>query len=1631
MGDPSAVMEVPYLFPSLDNETPVFIVNDEEKTIQKQTEGSNNNATSRTSAFTDETLLRGAASVSTIQGRNAVLTTCLLVEKPWILCVALSFTTSQSPVMLQLDLGTEVKSFSNIVKVQAFAVDPWIRLNLVDEYGVIVSIILDAATLTPADTFQVMEIANLLSAGMEDHVAEASLQSSMIAFLSATRLILSLNPFIMTVDLHEEETVVWSKTECLQVMDANHSNPFTKYLSKGVGYVLGQQPNVLVDMNPTSAVCVAANDPSHVFTLHSDGIVRRWKMSIDSLAPCQVFELTVPSLPDSETWRDASHSTVLCARLYRDNFVLAIHILTNGSLSLEDASDCCLSVVHGSVQVHDASSDEQLSLQVPASATSLVGMSFDPSLGRCSLVAFFQCLDQSDLIGSIHATYPPSHVSIVGTQAVLADPAFFLEAVAEDEWARVETLSFYDVLDEGLGMEEVLHQVDSLYLKYLFRPCFPRGTGTALPPSPTHIRRALQKLVKPSGFKTETTPCSIELEVLRAIHEWRAKESRKIISMTPVKKSRPLVAPGTDMAVAQQGGMSLYESLVDEEDDDSDVVFGYADSEIDRDMESRVKSHEARWRQLLLEVWTEEQTDRVALCLAMPESQDAAILIRPGATSIITKASPSTQNALIARLDAVALKLLGAIDEDSSSALELLHIERKVWRVLSEADTALRPSCLIPLQERLTELGRGVMYEAALLEECTALEGALRELQEDELVAGLKTSPFGSDQPGLCALSSLEDSSEQASSGHNPVANSHLRLAASSLSIRSAESARRLLLGRFLVLAELSGRRQIVNTSLLMYLHSVTVSWVFAQQVAMPQTTTSNSAVPSVRFQTLGESPPKKRLSFGNGATSILSSIGIRDSTVSLDKLLISLSQRINLGPASASLAGTTTLLASVAFNASFRFTADSLGENFSFTQLPELGVLAASSGDGIAHPKLALRLLAPFVTLQPGDSPIVVTQREELLSRCLVMTSRTESAEVAADMVHRACELLKFDELDVANLMRRLRILVSHIGDDTRLSGMLLEFIQSAIDQMNDHFSAEERNSMPDYISLWSTLFNTAVAAHQWEKAYVAALNIPELERRTSSFKRLVRAMVDAGALTELIKKCASFGNESMADAHSEVFSKGVDMYAIAAETLAQASVRDLYLIRTIDPQEPLSDYQGALYALHVSQRQWKRAAQALDLRYSNAIKALESGPSGSQLGHSQAVAREGLIIDDLVLAAVGCCNAVDLIRDSDSKFIVSGEYLPHPLTLRKLSDNENGGAKRSLAGQNENIGPTENEGTGNRLDRFMSLSQLEMRAVRSEALRALFQDASTEPSFVKANFCAQDTSRGVDRIITDELFARGYYQHGLAMAKAMHKVHGSSTEGRDIFHECLTYMMSTYLVPLAVDRSHSPPRPTLAQLHSALGGLGDSESTPVIVGGRSKKVSSLARSDIRHAAMALLTSLTTTFTTAENPVAIEVADSLLEAQGNTVPLPLWLEQFLIKGTSTNSEAPGLFAGRQQKNSRDYLGDPSALLNLYTTRGMYQPAFASIAAVLSSQDESAAPSRLPEKGSIDYVPYDKIDILWNLSEIALTRGDFDAEEKQRLLESRGLMEHSLERHFDLLKISEEGQTSARALSAA
>ena len=122
------------------------------------------------------------------------------------------------------------------------------------------------------------------------------------------------------------------------------------------------------------------------------------------------------------------------------------------------------------------------------------------------------------------------------------------------------------------------------------------------------------------------------------------------------------------------------------------------------------------------------------------------------------------------------------------------------------------------------------------------------------------------------------------------------RLAAASLVVRSADSARRLFFGRFLVLTEIM-IPDAADTALLMYLQATNVLGIGARTVPLPviSTTTLDASLQQLHLDdqsSAGLSLPRKR----SRVTSLLETHGMRDKNTALDALLIELSQ--NLGPA-------------------------------------------------------------------------------------------------------------------------------------------------------------------------------------------------------------------------------------------------------------------------------------------------------------------------------------------------------------------------------------------------------------------------------------------------------------------------------------------------------------------------------------------------------------------------------------------------------------------------------------------------------------------------------------------------------------------------------------------------------------
>jgi hypothetical protein len=97
----------------------------------------------------------------------------------------------------------------------------------------------------------------------------------------------------------------------------------------------------------------------------------------------------------------------------------------------------------------------------------------------------------------------------------------------------------------------------------------------------------------------------------------------------------------------------------------------------------------------------------------------------------------------------------------------------------------------------------------------------------------------------------------------------------------------------------------------------------------------------------------------------------------------------------------------------------------------------------------------------------------------------------------------------------------------------------------------------------------------------------------------------------------------------------------------------------------------------------------------------------------------------------------------------------------------------------------------------------------------------------------------------------------------------------------------------------------------------------------------------------------------------------------------------------------------------------------------MYEDAYRVVQETLAVDKQGkSATNRLPEKGEVDFVPYDKIDLLHNLVKLSISKGLYNnhPEQKSRLQKLVKDLEGTVTRHFKLLNLAETGLTSARTL---
>jgi RNA binding exosome subunit len=331
-----------------------------------------------------------------------------------------------------------------------------------------------------------------------------------------------------------------------------------------------------------------------------------------------------------------------------------------------------------------------------------------------------------------------------------------------------------------------------------------------------------------------------------------------------------------------------------------------------------------------------------------------------------------------------------------------------------------------------------------------------------------------------------------------------------------------------------------------------------------------------------------------------------------------------------------------------------------------------------------------------------------------------------------------------------------------------------------------------------------------------------------------------------------------------------------------------------------------------------------------------------------------------------------------------------------------------------------------------FMSMNDIALRSKRSQVLKTLYDDKLGNPSFAVRAFAADSGAATIsDRDIVDQLFMQGFITAGMELALCMDKVTDCKPNGRSILFDVVSQLVLDFLLPLAWDKYQTPKRPTIHQLQTAIAYMKGPthHSNTALVAHRSTKYADLEQGPLRAGAMLLIEMLTVKFTADESPLACEVASEMLSPHRVHTQLPLWLEELLLTGTN-KCDLPGLFSRRRKPGVDGYLGNPTVLLTVYIKRGMVKDACRVVTRIFNDFNSNRghlAASRLPESGEIDYIPFDKIKLLWSLVDIRL--GKVHLLTARRELESARMeMKASLDEYFRLSKITEMGQQSARSL---
>ncbi|GKY92521.1 hypothetical protein MPSEU_000222400 [Mayamaea pseudoterrestris] len=1550
------------------------------------------------------TYYKACASV----GIHGKLTTTAKPHEPWILRVC------YESKVLELNLGHTFR-YEITAAVQGYLVsngqdDDLILLLLVDHNGVILKLYLHQ-DLTPArgscliDTPQRYDemIAAKQKSSERFGVTQGSLMTSQVAFLNASKLVLAMGKFILCVALDSNQASAsilfpWTREALTR---KNRRFSMFNVISDAVGAAA-----LLSDLQPCLSMATAfcSNGDVMLASLHNDGLLNLWTLPSDisssnpTMVPTHVALLkTEGALPCVDEWTTDQPVRPLCLKMLRDKLVLAVALQTS-------ALDTTLVVFHAPYTKTTARLNE-LDMQSVSLTTKGVLLDWEMvkadddddddvaiyDATQCQLLAVFSSTQQQPS-ETIFCMYPPAadfgilarQTSIMAQEPVVQPSEFFLYSSHLDESDASAPITFTDNT-----VAAAVHAVDKQNMQRLSRNCHLDQV-----PSRPVLVEALQELVPGYRVPEHST---MELETLLVIQELRMRQMQsKRFGTTPRRQTLSLSTSGN------AGAMSIYDQLtpsalpdVEEMNVDDDGE----DADQEADVERQVKEHQQRWNMLFAAIRKAQYLERLPCMLKI--CGDELFLLRSGTTSVVRRTNTWNLTDQLKDVDESAMYLIRALEAGPATQRALRKHEQLIWNFVASGRFAFENFGVEEMGGALEEMIKSSLASLTVkhglpFEQQRVVQKFMQLPENDRVMALQNTSLLlrRNHLPGLNLLSAADMEVDTMCTDDVQVVAKQLRLSAIDLNTRCLESLRRLCLGRSLMLLSASNDED-QSVCLRMYVHMVGLLWASCQLVASPTLARTGALV------VVGHSsPPRKRV----GA------ISSAETTLVVDALIQQL-------PVTQLPSMSSTM---VAIHLCKQVSATCLSTIRTADKLPELGIIAYQAK---MYPHIAIRLVAPFVKYVTSFDTVSDTNaRKEVLAECLLIESLRASKENAVAMVQRAQSLLPFDVQDFTASKWRLGLLCQNLVSNLALAEELLDYVDAAIATLND-FQADDGKHARDELmaQLLNARFDAAIVVHRWDDAVMACYEMHRRDRQ-QHIERLVRAMVESGDLSRLIEFCGS-PSEISERAYLETYAAKTDFASIAVETLFHGGARDAYLLRATQ-EGPLTDYLGALFAIFISQSDWKRAAEVQNLIFEKARTALGNEPQN--LDHRTRLVREELIIKDMVQSAIACRQAIDQIQCDDDKFIIPRAYgevfatsalnANSPLRVRPRSSSP--GSPQAQSKQS-----------------CLFARDIVLRAHLTVALSTVYFDGveddgvNNSVDFAKSTLGAGARSPAFVGDTVTELLDRGYIFEALVLVFAVNEV--SLMSRHENLGNMLELLIKFHLIPLVHDKTYTPERPTLQQISRALDIFGDPNAPPIVlIGDRSKVASACGRSDIRTAAFELMRRITLRFSNSHNLLANRVS-SIYITLFPTSPLPQWLEELMIFGTD-RKEAIGMFAKYATKDDTGFPGDPSALLTWYTMHGMYEDACRVVIATLVGPDPMArresAPARLAHRGKMDFVPVEKIDLLFSLMDNGMRKGIFDDKRLEAVRASRKSLEDAVIDHLQLLKISTEGLPSAMAM---